>query len=48
MNVKGVILMGKMKNCKSCGKEIANSAKTCPSCGAKIKNLSIKQFGFGL
>ena len=46
MNVKGVILMGKMKNCKSCGKEIANSAKTCPSCGAKNKKPFYKAVWF--
>ena len=27
--------MAGMKNCKSCGKEIAKSAKVCPNCGAK-------------
>ena len=26
-----------MKNCKTCGTQIAKSAKTCPSCGAKNK-----------
>ena len=29
--------MAKMKNCKSCGAEIAKSAKVCPKCGAKQK-----------
>ena len=29
--------MSKMKNCKSCGAEIAVSAKSCPKCGAKNK-----------
>ena len=29
--------MAKMKNCASCGKEIASSAKTCPHCGGKNK-----------
>lgn len=38
--------MGKMKNCKSCGKEIANSAKTCPSCGAKNKKPFYKTVWF--
>lgn len=28
---------GKMKQCKSCGAEIASSAKICPKCGAKNK-----------
>lgn len=27
----------KMKNCKSCGHEIAKNAKACPQCGAKNK-----------
>lgn len=26
-----------LKNCKSCGKEVAKSAKICPHCGAKLK-----------
>jgi hypothetical protein len=29
--------MSKIKNCKSCGKEVAKSAKTCPNCGQKLK-----------
>lgn len=29
--------MADMKNCKSCGNEIAKSAKVCPHCGAKQK-----------
>lgn len=29
--------MAKMKNCKSCGKEVASSAKVCPHCGQKLK-----------
>lgn len=28
--------MGKLKNCKHCGNEVAKSAKTCPSCGGKL------------
>lgn len=27
--------MSKIKNCKSCAKEIAKNAKVCPNCGAK-------------
>ena len=29
--------MAKMKNCKSCNKEVASSAKVCPHCGQKLK-----------
>ena len=29
--------MAKLKKCKTCGKEIANSAQTCPHCGAKLR-----------
>ncbi len=29
--------MGGIKNCETCGKEIAKNAKACPSCGAKNK-----------
>ena len=29
--------MGKMKQCKTCSKEIAVNAKSCPECGAKNK-----------
>ena len=32
-------MASKMKNCKSCGQEIAKSAKTCPHCGAKQKGI---------
>lgn len=38
--------MGKMTNCKSCGKEIAINAKTCPSCGAKNKKPFYKKIWF--
>lgn len=27
----------KLKNCKTCGTEVAKSAKICPQCGAKLK-----------
>jgi hypothetical protein len=29
--------MAKLKNCKTCGKEVAKSAKKCPHCGQKLK-----------
>jgi len=29
--------MSKLKECPSCGKEVAKSAKVCPSCGKKLK-----------
>ena len=29
--------MSKLKNCKTCSKEVAKSAKSCPHCGAKLK-----------
>jgi hypothetical protein len=29
--------MAKIKNCKSCSKEVASSAKVCPHCGQKLK-----------
>ncbi len=29
--------MAKLKNCKSCGNEVAKGAKMCPHCGAKLK-----------
>jgi len=29
--------MAKMKNCKSCEKEVSSSAKVCPHCGQKLK-----------
>ena len=38
--------MAKMKNCKSCGKEIASSAKVCPGCGAKNKKPFYKAVWF--
>lgn len=38
--------MAKMIKCKSCGKEIAESAKTCPSCGAKNKKPIYKRVWF--
>lgn len=34
----------KIKQCKTCGKEIASSAKTCPNCGAKNSNINGKKF----
>ena len=33
--------MAKMKNCKSCGAEIAKSVKVCPKCGAKQKKPTV-------
>ncbi|MBQ7975597.1 MAG: hypothetical protein IJ300_07935 [Clostridia bacterium] len=36
----------KLKNCTSCGKEIAVSAKTCPECGAKNKKPFYKRLWF--
>ncbi len=41
-------IMGKMKLCKSCGKEIAANAKTCPFCGGKNKKPIYKRFWFWL
>ncbi len=38
--------MAKMIHCKSCGKEIAESAKTCPGCGAKNKKPFYKAVWF--
>ena len=38
--------MAKMVHCKSCGKEIAESAKTCPGCGAKNKKPFYKAVWF--
>lgn len=38
--------MDKMKECKSCGAEIAQSAKTCPHCGAKNKKPFYKAVWF--
>lgn len=32
-------MASKMRNCKSCGAEIAKSAKSCPQCGARNKGL---------
>jgi RNA polymerase subunit RPABC4/transcription elongation factor Spt4 len=32
-------MASKMRNCKSCGVEIAKSAKACPQCGARNKGL---------
>lgn len=29
--------MGKLKTCKTCGKEISTSAKVCPHCGEKLR-----------
>lgn len=38
--------MKKMKQCKSCSKEIASSAKVCPGCGAKNKKPIYKRAWF--
>lgn len=38
--------MAKMKNCKSCGKEIASNAKVCPNCGVKNKKPFYKTVWF--
>lgn len=39
--------MGKMKLCKTCGKEVAKSAKVCPNCGANLKTGIFKKVGIG-
>ena len=36
----------KMKNCQTCGAEIASNAKTCPKCGAKNKPPFYKKWWF--
>ena len=36
-------MSNKIKQCKTCGKEIASSAKTCPNCGAKNSKVSVKK-----
>ena len=36
----------KLKQCKSCGAEIAKSAKNCPQCGAKNKKPVYKRVWF--
>jgi len=36
----------KMKNCRTCGVEIASDAKTCPKCGAKNKPPFYKKWWF--
>lgn len=33
----------KLKNCRTCGQEIAKSARTCPHCGAKNKKSFFKR-----
>lgn len=38
--------MAKIKNCKSCGKEIASNAKICPNCGMKNKKPFYKAIWF--
>ena len=38
--------MAKMKNCTSCGTEIATTAKACPKCGAKNKKPIYKRAWF--
>lgn len=40
--------MNKMKNCNTCGAEIAAGAKVCPSCGAKNKPPIYKRVWFWL
>lgn len=40
--------MKKMKNCNTCGSQIAANAKMCPSCGAKNKQPIFKRFWFWL
>lgn len=42
------IIMGKMKLCKVCQKEVAKSAKICPHCGAKLKMGLSKIVGIGV
>lgn len=38
--------MSKLVKCKSCGKEVADTAKSCPGCGAKIKKPIYKRVWF--
>ncbi len=33
----GGITLAKLKNCKTCGNQVAKSAKRCPHCGEKLK-----------
>ena len=40
--------MAKMKNCKSCNKEVASSAKVCPHCGQKLKMGMMAKIGIGI
>lgn len=40
--------MDKMKNCKTCGAEMAASAKVCPACGAKNRKPFYKKVWFWL
>ena len=35
-----------MQKCKSCGKEVADTAKSCPGCGAKVKKPIYKRIWF--
>jgi hypothetical protein len=37
--------MAKLKNCKSCNKEVAKGAKVCPHCGQKLKMGFWAKFG---
>lgn len=38
--------MSKLIKCKSCGKEVADTAKSCPGCGAKVKKPIYKRVWF--
>lgn len=40
--------MSKMKNCKSCNKEVAKGAKACPHCGQKLKMGFLAKAGIGV
>ena len=38
--------MAKLVKCKSCGKDVADTAKSCPGCGAKVKKPIYKRVWF--
>ncbi len=41
--------MGKLINCKTCGKEISKNAKVCPHCGEEQNHMTLlKKIGLGL
>lgn len=41
-------IVAKMKNCKSCDKEVAKGAKACPHCGQKLKMGFLAKAGIGV